>query len=60
MRTYIFTKRERRIIEAYVTSRPVDSIQVSKIIHRIRKYNTLFEDVYLYLQVRKTMTTQTT
>ena len=57
MRTYIFTKRERRILEAYLTDAKVDKIEVSKIMHRLRKYKTLFEDVYLYLRVRKTMTT---
>jgi hypothetical protein len=58
MRTYIFTDRERRIMEAYVAHPArVDKIEVSKIMHRIRKTETLFEDVYLYLAVRKTMTT---
>jgi hypothetical protein len=57
MRTYIFTERERRILEAYLTEAKVDKIEVSKIMHRFRKYTTLFEDVYLYLRVRKTMTT---
>ena len=55
MRTYIFTERERRILEAYLTNINVNKIEVSKIMHRIRKYKTLFEDVYLYLQVRKTI-----
>ena len=57
MRTYIFTDRERRILEAYLTDAKVDKIEVSKIMHRVRKYTTLFEDVYLYLRVRKTMAT---
>jgi len=60
MRTYIFTDRERRILQAYVTIADVDRIEVSKIMHRIRKFQTLFDDVYLYLQVRKTMTTTPT
>jgi len=57
MRTYIFTSRERRILEAYLTKTDVDKIEVSKIMHRIRKFKTLFDDVYLYLRVRKTMVT---
>lgn len=57
MRTYIFTNRERRILEAYLINTDVDKIAISKIMHRIRKYRTLFDDVYLYLRVRKTMTT---
>ena len=57
MRTYIFTERERRILEAYLTKADVDKNKVAKIMHRVRKYKTLFEDVYLYLQVRKTIGT---
>jgi hypothetical protein len=57
MRTYIFTDRERQILEAHLMGANVDRIEVSKILHRIRKFQTLFEDVYLYLRVRKTMTT---
>ena len=60
MRTYIFTERERRILEAHLAGGEVDSIEVSKIMHRIRKFKTLFEDVYLYLRVRKTMPTTST
>ena len=37
MRTYIFTERERRILEAYLTEAKVDKIEVSKIMHRFRK-----------------------
>ena len=56
MRSYIFTGRERRILEAHLINADVDRIAVSKIMHRIRKYKTLFDDVYLYLKVRKTIT----
>jgi hypothetical protein len=57
MRTYIFTDRERRILEAFVTGSNADRTAVSKIMHKIRKHQALFEDVYLYLRVRKTMAT---
>jgi hypothetical protein len=57
MRTYIFTDRERRILEAFVTGSNVDRTEVSNIMHKIRKHQALFEDVYLYLRVRKTMAT---
>jgi hypothetical protein len=56
MRTYIFTSRERKILESYLINASVDKVAVSKIMHRIKKYKTLFDDVYLYLSVRKTMT----
>jgi hypothetical protein len=57
MRTYIFTSRERQILESYLTGGSIEKIPVSKIIQKIKKHETLFEDVYLYLKVRKTMTT---
>jgi len=60
MRTYIFTDRERRILEAFLTGKKVDKIKLSKIMYRVRKYKTLFDDTYLYLRVRKTITTDTT
>jgi len=57
MRAYIFTDRERRVLEAYLTNTNVDKVEISKIMRRIRKAKTLFNDVYLYLKVRKTMIT---
>ena len=57
MRTFIFTSRERQILENYLTEGSIEKIAVSKIIQQIKKHETLFEDVYLYLKVRKTMTT---
>ncbi|UCE96728.1 MAG: hypothetical protein JSV51_03815 [Candidatus Bathyarchaeota archaeon] len=60
MRAYIFTDRERMILEAFLIGKKVDKTKLSKILHRIRKYRTLFDDTYLYLRVRKTITTDTT
>ncbi len=57
MRTYIFTDRERRILEAYLTNADFDKIGISRIKNKIRKNRALFEDVYLYLQVRKAINT---
>lgn len=56
MRTYIFTDRERQILEAHLTEANVDKDATSKIVRQIRENKTLFEDVYLYLRVRKTIT----
>jgi hypothetical protein len=56
MRNYIFTDRERRILEAYLIKADVDKTALSKLRHRIKTENVLFEDVFLYLQVRKTIT----
>jgi hypothetical protein len=57
MKLHIFTKNERRILEDYLTNAEVNKVEVSKILDRIRKRSILFEDIYLYLRVRKTMST---
>jgi len=57
MRSHIFTNNERRILEDYLTNADVNKVEVSKILDRIRKHSILFEDIYLYLQVRKTIPT---
>ena len=56
MRTYIFTDSERQLLEGLLTSIKTDNAAVSKILRKIRKSKALFDDVYLYLRVRKTMT----
>ena len=56
MRTYIFTNRERQILEAHLTAANVDKDATSRIMRQISENKTLFEDVYLYLRVRKTIT----
>jgi hypothetical protein len=55
MRKYIFNEDERRILEAYLTKTDVDKTALSKLLHRIKEEKILFEDVFLYLQVRKTI-----
>jgi hypothetical protein len=57
MRTYVFTDQERRVLESHVAGGKVDKRELSKIMNKIRKHTILFEDIYLYLSVRKTMTT---
>ncbi|UCC57893.1 MAG: hypothetical protein JSW14_05895 [Candidatus Bathyarchaeum sp.] len=56
MNSHIFTDEERRILEAYLTKADVDKISLSKLLNRIKTKKILFEDVFLYLQVRKTIT----
>ena len=56
MRRYIFNDRERRILEAYLTKTDVDKTALSSLLNMIKKEKILFEDVFLYLQVRKTIT----
>jgi len=52
----IFTDEERRILEAYLTNAEVDKTALSNLFDLIKKRKSLFEDVFLYLQVRKTAT----
>ena len=52
----IFTDEERRILEAYLTNAEVDKAALSNLFDLIKKRKSLFEDVFLYLQVRKTIT----
>ncbi len=56
MRNHIFTDEERRILEAYLINTNVDKTALSKLLNRIKSKKALFEDVFLYLQVRKTIT----
>ncbi len=57
MRRFIFSERERRLLENFLanTNSSKDAA-VTMVLQKIKKYRVLFEDVYLYLQVRKTMT----
>ena len=57
MRSNIFTKTERSILEDYIANPKINKVEVPKILDQIRKHSILFEDIYLYLRVRKTMTT---
>ncbi len=54
MRTFIFSNSERAILEKYLTGRQVDSSDVAKIMQCLEQHTQLLEDVYLYLQIRKT------
>jgi len=52
----IFTDEERRILEAYLTKADVDKAALADLFDLIKKGKSLFEDIFLYLQVRKTIT----
>jgi hypothetical protein len=56
MRNYIFSDRDRRILEAHLIKAEVDKLALSKLLRRIKNEKVLFEDVFLYLQVRKKLT----
>ena len=55
MRKYIFSKEERRLLEGYLTKINSNKEAVQKILTKIKDYKMLFDDVYLYLQVKKSI-----
>lgn len=54
MRTFIFSNPERAILEKYLTGQPVDNKEIKNVMRCLEQHTQLFEDVYLYLQIRKT------
>ena len=52
----IFTDEERRILEAHLTNAEVDKAALANLFDQIKKRKSLFDDIFLYLQVRKTFT----
>ena len=55
MRKFIFTKQERAVLESFLTATKSDDREVSRLLDKIKGNSVLFEDVYLYLQVRKSL-----
>lgn len=53
MRTYIFTPRERKIIEAWLRNESVDAKSLSTIVARLRGFRQLERDVELYLKAAR-------
>ncbi|MGD8545068.1 MAG: hypothetical protein PVH12_02730 [Candidatus Bathyarchaeota archaeon] len=52
MRTYIFTERERRIIQNFLGGRiKMTDRDLSKIKSRIKLFNRLKNDVFIYLEL---------
>ena len=51
----IFTEDERKMLEAHLTNGKVDKAAVEKIVEQIKSDKNLFDDVFLYLQVKKTL-----
>ena len=51
MRTYIFTDKERRIIQRFLNGRiKLTDRDLSKIRSRIKLFNRLRNDIFLYLE----------
>lgn len=55
MITKIFTDEERQILESHLTEVKVDKDKLEKILNQITTQKSLFDDIFLYLQVKKTM-----
>jgi len=51
MRSYIFTKYERELVKQTLEGKPVKGVAISKLKYRIKTFNRLREDVYLYLKM---------
>lgn len=54
MRSYIFTNRERRILNQWLTEK-VRIKEVDMILYRIRIFKDLERDIQLYYRVKKAM-----
>ncbi len=55
MRTHIFTEREREVLETFLVGASFDKDELDRILRRIREFELLFQDIYLYLRIRKEM-----
>jgi hypothetical protein len=55
MITEIFSDEERKILESHLISAKVDKIKIDKLLDKIKTQQRLFDDVFLYLQVKKTL-----
>lgn len=55
MRTYIFNDSERKLLESLLISTKADNAAAHRILRKIKENKVLFDDIYLYLRVRKTL-----
>jgi len=53
MRSYIFTPRERRVIQAWFRGEKVSIIEIDRLLWRFRTFRDLASDVELYLLIGK-------
>ena len=56
MKTEIFNDQERKLLESHLINAKVDKIALEKILEKLRTEKKLFDDVFLYLQIKKTLT----
>jgi hypothetical protein len=55
MITKIFTDEERQTLESHLINAKIDKNKLEKILNEIKTQKQLFDDVFLYLQVKKTL-----
>ncbi|GEM_PF-2711228 len=53
MRSYIFTPRERRVIQAWSRGEKVNIVEIDRLLWRFRTFRNLASDVELYLLIRE-------
>ena len=53
----MFTEEERQLLEAHLINSNVDKEKIDSVLDQIKNQKGLFDDVFLYLQVKKTITT---
>jgi len=53
MRKYIFTERERRIIEAYLSGTTTRGVDIARLRYNLKVFKRLSMDVDLYLRFRE-------
>ena len=56
MKNKIFTADERQILESHLISAKVDKAALDILLNTIKTDKGLFDDIFLYLQVKKTLT----
>jgi len=56
MKNRIFTDDERQILESHLINAKVDKATLDKLLNTVKTDKGLFDDIFLYLQVKKTLT----
>ena len=51
----IFSEEERQILESHLINAKVDKNKLAKVLDEIKTQKRLFHDIFLYLQVKKTL-----
>lgn len=57
MITEIFSDKERQLLESYLINAKVDRPALDRLLKKLKEEKKLFDDVFLYLQIRKNLTT---